>query len=501
MRNKFIGVICLGFFSLSAPAFSDISVEEVWADTKKWMLMDPSTAVTFGVVESFGDRLVAKDIRIVYDDDNIIVTAGIEAIEIKEAGDGSVELIYPEVIPISLSTSSVEEAINIDMELDLGDFRYVVDGTPKDLTYTVNSPKIQISIVDFGALKKKIMASAVLTIRDLKGTHRTLDAGDLIGLVSNLELGSIVGNLSSYSQESGEGINLSMSTSDIEGAYEISLPSNLSELNPKQPFHEDMEFDLRFSYGNTVLDLETNIEDNAIDFKMGVGGGSQDFIVNKDNFEYQTKATDLELSLLIPDQLPFPVSVNAQTGFGIKIPLSKKEGDFELSVGLRDLYVNNELWDMFDPEKKLPRTPATLALKLSGVGNLFFNALDPEQAEELSRADIPGEIKSISLDELDIQGVGLEVTGDGLFVFDNDDLITIPGIPRPKGSAEVQLIGGNTFIDTLINIGLLTQDEAMQARMMLMLFAKPDPSVDDKLTSRWEITEDGQITANGQRLR
>ena len=70
MKNKFIGVVCLGFSSLSAPAFSDISVEEVWADTKKWMLMDPSTAVTFGVVESFGDRLVAKDIRIVYDDDN-----------------------------------------------------------------------------------------------------------------------------------------------------------------------------------------------------------------------------------------------------------------------------------------------------------------------------------------------------------------------------------------------------------------------------------------------
>ena len=501
MKNKFIGVVCLGFSSLSAPAFSDISVEEVWADTKKWMLMDPSTAVTFGVVESFGDRLVAKDIRIVYDDDDIIVTAGIAAIEIKEAGDGSVELIYPEVIPISLSTGSSEEFINIDMELDLGDFRYGVDGTPKDLIYTVDSPKIEVSIVDFDNSKEKRMASAVLTIRDLKGTHRTLDAGDIIGLVSNLELGSIVGNLTSYNPQSGEGINLSMSTSGIEAAYEISLPSNLSELNPEQPFHEDMEFDLKFSYGNTVLDLETNIEDNAIDFKMGVGGGSQDFIVNKDTFEYRTKATDLELSLLAPDQLSFPVAVSAQTDFGIKMPLSKKEGNFELSVGLRDLYVNNELWDMFDPEEKLPRTPATLALKLSGVGNLFFNALDPKQAQELSRADIPGQIKSISLDELDIQGVGLEVTGDGSFVFDNDDLITIPGIPRPRGSAEVQLIGGNTFIDTLINMGILTQDYAMQARMMLMLFAKPDPSVADKLSSRWEITEDGQITANGQRLR
>jgi hypothetical protein len=387
------------------------------------------------------------------------------------------------------------------MRLDLGDFRYVVYGTSKDLTYTINSPKIQISIIDFSSFKENIVASAALTIRDLKGTHHTLDAKGIIGLVSKLELGSIVGNLKSYSQESGEGINLSISTSDIEGEYGVISPSDLSELNSKKPFHEDMEFDLRFSYGNTLLDFETNIEDNAIDFKMGVEGGSQDFIVNKDTFEYQTKATDLELSLLVPDQFPFPVAVNAQTGFGIKMPLSKKEGDFELSVSLRDLYVNNELWDMFDPDKKLPRTPATLALKLSGVGNLFFNALDPEQAEELSRADIPGQIKSISLDELDIQGAGLEVIGDGSFVFDNDDLITIPGIPRPKGSAEVQLIGGNTFIDTLINMGLLTQDDAMQARMMLMLFAKPDPSFDDKLTSRWEITEDGKITANGQRLR
>jgi hypothetical protein len=266
----------LAFSSLSAPAFSDISVEEVWADTKNWMLIYPSTDMTFGEVESFGDRLVAKDIRIVYDDENIVVTARIEVIEIKEVGDGSIEL-----------------------------------------------------------------------------------------------------------------------------------------------------------------------------------------------------STDLELSLVAPDQFSFPVAVNTQIGFRITMPLGKKEGDFEFSAGLRDLYVNNEVWYMFDPE----------------------------QAEELSRADIPGQIKSISLDDLDIQGLGLELTGDGSFVFDNDDLITILGIPRLKGSAEVELIGSNTFIDTLTNKGLLAQDNAMQARVMLMLFAKPDPSVDDKLTSRWEIKEDGKITANGQRVR
>jgi hypothetical protein len=95
---------------------------------------------------------------------------------------------------------------------------------------------------------------------------------------------------------------------------------------------------------------------------------------------------------------------------------------------------------------------------------------------------------------------GARLTGGGDFTFDNDDLSTFPGMPKPTGALELELTGGNALLDTLVAMGLLPQEQAMGARMMLGMFARPGSSP-DSLTSRIEVTEEGQVLANGQRLR
>ena len=67
------------------------------------------------------------------------------------------------------------------------------------------------------------------------------------------------------------------------------------------------------------------------------------------------------------------------------------------------------------------------------------------------------------------------------------------------GAVDLQLNGVNGLIDSLVAMGLMPQEQVMGARMMLGMFAT---SVgDDQLTSRLEVTADGQILANGQRLQ
>ena len=62
------------------------------------------------------------------------------------------------------------------------------------------------------------------------------------------------------------------------------------------------------------------------------------------------------------------------------------------------------------------------------------------------------------------------------------------------------LTGGNGLLDTLVGLGLLPEEQAMGARMMLGLFARPGDGP-DTLVSTIEVKEDGSVLANGQRVR
>ena len=78
--------------------------------------------------------------------------------------------------------------------------------------------------------------------------------------------------------------------------------------------------------------------------------------------------------------------------------------------------------------------------------------------------------------------------------FDNSS-----GTPKPLGAVDMQLVGGNALIDKLVGMGLVPEDQAMGARMMMGLFAVP--TGEDQLTSKIEFKEDGGVYANGQRIQ
>jgi hypothetical protein len=74
------------------------------------------------------------------------------------------------------------------------------------------------------------------------------------------------------------------------------------------------------------------------------------------------------------------------------------------------------------------------------------------------------------------------------------------GFAGAVGSASFKLAGANTLLDRLISLGLIDQQQAMMARMTLGSAAVPGEG-DDVLVSEIELTPEGGIVANGQRLR
>ncbi len=201
-----------------------------------------------------------------------------------------------------------------------------------------------------------------------------------------------------------------------------------------------------------------------------------------------------------PGDMPLPpITLTAARSSGaVRVPMvaSEAQQEFGLSMSLEGVELSEAAWSMFDPAGVLPREPATLALEISGTGRLDVDVIDAAAMEAASQDDTPpGELRSVSLDRLRLALVGAELTGTGAFTFDN---ATVP--PAPEGKIELTLTGANALIDKLVKMGLIPEDQAMGARMMIGMFAKPGEG-EDVLTSTIEVRKDGSVIANGMQIK
>ena len=111
-----------------------------------------------------------------------------------------------------------------------------------------------------------------------------------------------------------------------------------------------------------------------------------------------------------------------------------------------------------------------------------------------------GNVISLEIKHVELDAVGAHLSGVGFFRFDNSDLTTFEGFPRPEGNIDFTLVGANSLIEKLVSAGLLPKNQAMGARMMLGLITVPGNG-EDTLKSQIVVTSKGHIVANGQRLR
>jgi hypothetical protein len=256
-----------------------------------------------------------------------------------------------------------------------------------------------------------------------------------------------------------------------------------------------------YTLGGASLSFDLNQQGLPVTGTLTTTGSELGFVISADGVGYSTTTSGLVIEGTSP-MMPFPVRISlAEYGLDLLIPLSATEDpvDFAFGVNLTDLAVNEEIWAMIDPASMFSHDPATLVVDLTGTARLFVDLADPEQAADMAMMGPPGEIHSLDLNDLTLAIAGAQVTGVGGFTFDNSDMMTIPGVPRPEGKIDLQASGVNQLIDTLNSMGLLPQEQVMGARMMLGLFTVPVG--DDQLTSTLEINAEGHILANGQRLQ
>ena len=192
-----------------------------------------------------------------------------------------------------------------------------------------------------------------------------------------------------------------------------------------------------------------------------------------------------------------PVPVKVTSGpmqFGLTAPVIATEaaGDYGFLLKLSQFSVNEEAWAMVDPQGALKHDAAEIAIDISGKAKIDLPAV--MMAEETGTTPPVPAPESLNITELGLKVAGAALAGTGAFTFDNS-----MGIPMPLGEANVTVTGANALIDGLIKTGLLSEDDAMGARMMMGMFMVPGANADE-LTSKIEAKEGMQILVNGQPL-
>jgi len=376
----------------------------------------------------------------------------------------------------------------------------IVSGDTDELTYDLaaNSYGIQLDeIVDFGEV---IPMEGALTFNQMTGTY-VVRPGAVreIDYVVNAATTDMVFNLDS--PEEGVMVNFTGDIADLALQAQLAIPEDLDFEDSENLDFEGFSVVAGYTFGalNYAFDFDDG-RDQA-DGTASSSGGFLDLVFNENEVSYDTAVQDMAVAMTVPD-FPVPINVSiAEYGIAFGMPLSRTEepAPFKAGINLTEIAINDEIWMLGDPGGQLPHDPITAQIGISGTATWLFDLLDPAQQMDLMRSDMPLEPNSVQIDTLNIQAIGLDVTGDGAFTFDNTRPGPIPGLPAPEGQVSITANGVNSLMDTAVAMGLIGQNEVMQTRMMMGIFATATGN--DGLTSTLEINGEGHVIVNGQRMQ
>ena len=506
--NKYFQTIFSGstavLLATSGTAVADVTAAQVW---ENWQALTGSYGQTFNVGSETmsGDTLTIKDLAIDFAMSDGASKGTIDELVFKEMGDGTVMFTMSPEYRISVTSAVPDgEAIDIDMAVVHSGLVMLASGTPDNIAYDFTAESISMEMGPFMTNDgNDLKMDMDFTINQIDGRYDT-EIGAFNTTDSKLSAANATFSLLMTEPDEGTVVKMNGVYSDLAMDAIATLPTEIDTKNPMWMFGTETDMTGSFSTGSTTFSMA--VEDGSDSFQVigGSGASNLDFSIQNGTIAYGGSAMDTIYSIASP-QLPLP-SLNLgikETVFEFAMPMLKSDepNDMKIVTKLVGLSVDENLWAMIDPGRMLSHDPATLVFDITAGVNWLIDLTDTkamEMAEE--NGETPIEVHTADINEINLTIAGAEVSASGAFEFDNTDMVTFDGIPAPSGSLDVSIDGVNGLIDTLIQMGLLPEEQAMGARMMMAMFSKPGEG-EDSLVSTIEVTKEGSVLANGQRLR
>ncbi|MCT4559183.1 MAG: PepSY domain-containing protein [Pelagimonas sp.] len=506
--SRFSTASALALLVGAAPAFADVTPQQVWDDLETYM-QKFGYEVTATEAMS-GSTLTVSDISMSmsFPEDAGAFEVTASEMSFTDQGDGTVLVDLPANLPMTMK--GVEDGDDmLDMVMTIGQtgMRMVVSGEPNNLTYSYSADEMSVTIDELTAEGETLsgddftftyalgMMSGVSTVtRDAKMQKVVQDMQALTGSLM----------LKAKDPDSGDNIDFTGNYKSLVMNGETTIPMNADMSDPANILASGLGGYAHLAHGGSELNFAVT-GDEPVSGTMTSTSGKIDVGFSEDGISYDVGGTGTNMTVQGP--MPFPVSMAMEeSGFTLVLPTKAGAGeqDAKLSMLFKGFTMDDMLWMLVDGGNVLPRDPATISLDLDAKVTPLLNIFDTQAMEEFEATagsdELPAEINSLKLSNLLVEAVGAKIAGDGAFTFDNSDLETFDGMPRPTGKVNLSAEGVNGLLDKLIEMGIMSQQDAGGMRMMMAMFTVPGDA-EDTMTSVLEINDQGHVLANGQRLQ
>ena len=485
----------------SGAAFADVTPEDVWNSWQKELTASGQTLTT-GSAAQEGDAFVVKDLVVTSSKDGTTTTSKIPEVSFADQGDGTVEITMADSYTVEVDTPAMGEVKASSAEITISNpgLSVIASGTPEETDYDFSAPEMRISLTKLDG------ADAVAAGTDVSAV--------LSNLTGSYQMNAVEGGFDLSSETTAETLVVSVKAKNPEDGSDVVLTANVATPSIKfdgnfvglegelaQALDKGFEMDMGLTYGAVSYDMAVTEAKGPTKITGSAESGSFQLAMDAARLLYSSAGKGVTLSLSGPE-IPLPqVNVSwaeSAATFLMPIVASEEVQDFTFLAKVIDLTLPEEIWAMGDPTGVLAHDPATVILDTKGKVKLTTDIIDEAAMAALGDAP-PGELHALDINEIKVKVAGAELTGAGAFTFDNTDMMTFGGVPAPTGKLDLTLTGGNKLLDGLVTLGLLTEDDAMGARMMVAMFANPG-SGDDVLTSTLEF-KDKHFFANGQQIQ
>ena len=491
------GAVCCAALVSGSTAFAQVSAQQVWDDWKTEMEMFGGD-VTTASEDLIGDTLTIRGLMLTTSDDEISSVLTMDELRFAEQGDGSVSITASDSYPIVFTG---QDGAIVTVLISHPGLEMTVNGTPDALDYTLDADTFTVALQDVVEGDVTFTGDVRIVGNALSGTYTTR-LGDMRNTAYDMQVESLdvlvdvtpPGTVGEYVTAGGK-------ISGVAVQADITMPLDADMANPDNLIASGMALAGGYTTQSSELVFDINADGDQASGSFSAGPGSLTAQISDQSISYITNATDIAATVNA-GAMPFPVDVSlAEYGITFEMPVGQSDTPqpFGLGIDLVDLAVSDMIWSLFDPNSVLPRDPATLQIALTGLARPLFDMLDPAQEQAMMASDMPFELAEVALTRLNLAIAGATASGAGAFTFDNEDLKTFAPFPRPEGAVSVQINGLNALLDNLVTMGLIPAEQMMAPRMMMGMFARS--TGDDQLETRLEVTPDGQVLANGQRIR
>lgn len=489
-------------------AWAEISADEVWAD---WVDYLTGAGYDLSVTENrSGDTLTITDLALSMDfvdpgtEQEGTFSIMIPEISLTEQGGGTVSVGMPARMPVTIDGEADGEDMQLVLDYAQTDMSLIISGEPDDMTYDYSAASAQITLASLmveGNLAPDNMLDLSVTMTNLRHLSQ-MAVGTMRSVEQTMAIESVEYAVSFDDPESDDNGLVEGRLVDVTFEGKGDLPLEMDPEDMRAMLDSGLNFDGTFSYGGGKTHIKGSGDGESVRLDSNSESGVIQFALNPRNLIYDLTQTGVNIEME-SGELPFPVAMamaKAATRLVMPVAESDETQDFALSVTLSDFVMSDMIWMMFDAGQVLPRDPASIMVDLTGKAKLFFDVFDPEDAIAMEDDAMPGELEQLSVNNLLVSAAGTELTGKGDFTFDNADLTSFDGMPRPEGELNLQLVGANALLDRLMQMGFVSDEEAMQARMMMGMFAAPGDGA-DTLKSNIVVNEQGHVLINGQRIK